>query len=97
MSQYIMEMWGKMYGLMDFTLKDLQALPVLDPAPRSKLRTIPEAPQPKEEGWSPMGRRGKIPRELHTASTSQGAATSTLENAQGVKAPSGVWAQARGA
>ena len=50
MAQCIMEMQGKMYDLMDFMLKDLQVLPVLDMAPGSKSRPTPEMPQSKEEG-----------------------------------------------
>ena len=48
------KMQERMYGLIDFTLKDLQVLPALDLALRSKPRAMLKAvlettPQPKEE------------------------------------------------
>ena len=48
-----------------------------------------KAPQPKEEGGSPMSGRGKGLREMHTASASEGTATPVPSNAQGVKPPPG--------
>ena len=50
MAQCVTEMWEKVYGLIDFMLKDLQAWPALDPAHGSKLRAMPEVPKLKEEG-----------------------------------------------
>ena len=44
-----MKMQEKMYGLIDFMLKDLQALPELDPALRSKSRATPKVPQARRK------------------------------------------------
>ena len=90
MAWCITEIQEKMYGLTDITLKDFQALPVLDLATRSKSKPMPEAPQPKDKVQCPMYERGKGLREMHTASAHEGTATPTLPNAEGVKPPLGL-------
>ena len=76
MAKCVAEMQEMMHGLVDFTLKDLQVLPALDLALRSKLRAMPKAalesaPQPKKKDQSPMCQRAEKLKAARTASTSE--------------------------